>query len=109
MIVSLFKPKLLLVIIMCRMEATWKNAVGNEEVTVTIESNETSKQVNPCCCAIQIKSGENVLTVGHITREISQHCYFFLKEEVGEINGNVFSTTYRPSPIPSGSLEIPLV
>ena len=49
------------------------------------------------------------MTVGHIPREISRHCYFFSKGEGGEINGNVFSTSYRPSPIPSGGLEIPLV
>ena len=29
--------------------------------------------------------------------------------ERGKINGNVFSTTYRPSPALSGSLEIPQV
>ena len=49
------------------------------------------------------------MTVGHIPREISWHCYFFLKEERGEINGNAFSTIYRPLSIPSGGLEIPLV
>ena len=49
------------------------------------------------------------MIVGHIPRESSRHCYFFLKEEGGEINGNVFRTTYRPLPIPSGGLEIPLV
>ena len=32
-----------------------------------------------------------------------------MKEEGGEINGNVFCTTYRLSPIQSGGLEIPLV
>ena len=90
-------------------ETTWRNAMENEKVTVAIESNEASKQIDPYCCAIQIKSGESVVTFGHITREISRHCYFFLKEKGGEINGNVFSATYRPLPIPSGSLEIPLV
>ena len=81
----------------------------NEKVTVAIESNEASKQIDTYCCAIHIKSGESVVTVGHIIREISRHCYFYLKEKGGEINGNVFSTTYRPLPIPSGGLEIPLV
>ena len=81
----------------------------NEKVTVAIKSNEASKQIDTYCCAIQIKSGESVVTVGHIIREISRHCYFYLKEKGGEINGNVFSTTYRPLPIPSGGLEIPLV
>ena len=62
-------------------EATWRNAMENEKVTVAIESNEASKQIDPHCCAIQIKSGESVVTVGHIPREISRHCYFFLKED----------------------------
>ena len=34
---------------------------------------------------------------------------FFFKEEQGEINGKVFGTTYRPSPIQSDGLEIPLL
>ena len=71
-------------------ETTWTNAMENEKVTVAIESNETSKQADPYCCAINIKSGESVVTVGHRPREIYGHCYFFLKEEGGEINGNVF-------------------
>ena len=86
-------------------ETIWRNATENEKVTVAIESNEASKQIDSYCCAIQIKSGESVVTVGHITREISRNFYLFLKEKGGEINGNVF----RPLPIPSGGLKIPLV
>ena len=66
-------------------ETTWRNAMENEKVTVAIESNEGSKQIDPYCCAIQIKSGESVLTVCHMPREISRHCYFFLKEEEGRL------------------------
>ena len=77
-------------------EITWRN------VTVAIESNEASKQIDPHCCVIQIKSGESVVTIGHIPREISRHCFFFLKKEGGKNNGNVFSTTYRTSTILSG-------
>ena len=76
---------------------------------VAIESTEALNQIDPYRCTIQTKSGESVVTVGHIPREISRHCYFFLKEEGGEINVNVFSTTYRPSPISLCGLEIPLV
>ena len=90
-------------------ETTWRNAMENEKVTVAIESNEASRQIDPYCCAILIKSGESVVTVGQITREISRHYNFFLKEKGGEINGNVFSATYRPLLIPSDGLEIPLV
>ena len=65
----------------------------NEKVIVAIHSNEASKQINPYCCAIWVKSGESVVTVDYLPREISRHCYFFLKEGE-EINGNVFSITY---------------
>ena len=90
-------------------ETTWRNAMGNEKVTAEIESNEASMQIDTYCCAIQIKSGESIVTAGHIPREISRHCYFLLKEEGREINGNLLSTTYQPSPILSDGLEIPLV
>lgn len=81
----------------------------NENVIITIETNEASKQIDPYCCAIQIKSSDCLVTVGHIPREISRHCYFFMTEEGGKIDGHVLSTAYRPSPIPSGGLEIPLL
>ena len=42
-------------------ETTWTNAIENEKVTVAIESNEVSKQVNPRCCPIHIKSGESIV------------------------------------------------
>ena len=48
-------------------------------------------------------------TVGHTSREVSRHTYFYIKEEGGPIYGSVLSTRYRPSPIPSGGLEIPLM
>lgn len=79
-----------------------------EKVIIAIESNEVSKQTDPYSCAIQIKSGESIVTVGHKTRQISRHCNFFSKEGGGEIN-DMFSTTYRPSSILSGDFEIPLV
>ena len=50
-------------------ETTWRNAIENEKVTVSIEQNEALKQIDPYCCAIQIKSGENVVAAGHIPRE----------------------------------------
>ena len=28
-------------------ETTWRNVMGNEKVTVAIESNEASKQIDP--------------------------------------------------------------
>ena len=48
-------------------------------------------------------------TLGHIPREVSRHTYSYIKEEEGRIGGSVLSTRYRPSPIPSGGLEILLM
>ena len=50
-------------------ETTWRNAIENEKVTVSIEQNEASKQIDSYCCAILIKSGESVVTAGHTPRE----------------------------------------
>ena len=79
-----------------------------EKVIIAIESNEVSKQTDPYSCAIQIKFGENTVTVGHTTRQNFWHCNLFSKEGGGEIN-DMFSTMYRPSSILSGDFEIPLV
>ena len=45
----------------------------------------------------------------HIPREISPHVYYFINTEGGFVNGSGISTKYRPSPILSGGLEIPLL
>ena len=82
-----------------------------EKVTIVIETNKDSIKINPCCCAVKAIVGNPVklATAGHIPREISRHVYFFLKEEGGKVEGFVYSTKYRPSPIPAGGLEIPLM
>ena len=46
--------------------------------------------------------------MGHIPREISRHCYVFLKEG-GNITGHLICTNYKVSPIPAGGLGIPLL
>ena len=92
-------------------ETTWTNAIENEKVTVAIESNEASKQVNSRCCPIHIKSGESIVK-GEISGRFQEDfsaLLFLLKEEGGEINGNMFCTTYRLSPIQSGGMEIHLI
>ena len=48
------------------------------------------------------------VSVGHIPKEISRFAKFFLNYG-GRIEAKVFSSQYKPSPIPSGGLEIPLV
>ena len=47
--------------------------------------------------------------MGHISREISCHVYYFIKTDGGFVNGSVVSTEYCPSSIPSGGMEIPLL
>lgn len=89
----------------------WDNVKPGDKVTVEIESNNVSKRIDPYCCAVKAMAGNPIQlrTVGHIPREISRHVYFFLKEENGKVDGLVYSTKYRPSPIPAGGLEIPLL
>ena len=90
---------------------TWTDVKQGDSVSVEIETNEESKKVVPYSCAIKALVGQppQLKTVGHIPREISRHVFFFLKEENGRIEGTVHSTKYRPSPIPAGGLEIPLM
>ena len=48
------------------------------------------------------------MTVGHVPREISRHCFYFIQEG-GSISGQLLSTNYKLSPIPAGGLEVPLL
>ena len=90
---------------------TWTDVKQGDSVSVEIETNEESKKVDPYSCAIKALVGQppQLKTVGHLPREISRHVFFFLKEENGRIEGTVHSKKYRPSPIPAGGLEIPLM
>ena len=90
--------------------SNWKNVKAGYRVKVEKETSATSKSIDPYACAIKIKNRffENWITVGHIPKEISRHCYFFMKEG-GEISGYLVSTNYKPSPIPAGGLEVPLL
>ena len=87
---------------------SWTNAKVGEKVTVEIETKKFSLEVDPYACAIKIKNRffDSLITVGHIPREISRHLHFFIKTEGGKVIGHVKSLTYRPSPIPSGGLQI---
>ena len=80
-----------------------------QEISVQVETNEDSKKVDPYCCAIKAMVFGKLETVGHIPREVSRHTYFYIKDEGGRIDGSVFSTRHRPSPIHSDGLEIPLM
>ena len=85
---------------------TCENVNIGLEISVQLETHEDSKQIDPYCCAMV--SGK-LETVGHIPREVSSHIYFYIKEEGGHIDGSALSTRYRPSPVPSGGLKIPLM
>ena len=89
-------------------ETTWNNVKEGDSVWVDLETNTLSKNVDPYACAICAKNQffNTRRTVGHIPIEIS-HVYYFIKTEGGFINGSVISTKYRPSSIPSGTLQIP--
>lgn len=90
---------------------TWSDVKQGDLVTVEIETDKESRKIDPYCCAIKAMVGipPQLKTVGHVPREISRHTFFYLKEENGKIDGLVHSTQYRPSPIPAGGLEIPLM
>ena len=45
---------------------------------------------------------------GHIPREISRFWHYFINYD-GKLEARVTFTKYRPSPIPSGGLEIPIL
>ena len=45
---------------------------------------------------------------GYIPREISRFCHYFINYG-GQLEARVTCTKYRPSPIPSGGLEIPIL
>ena len=91
-------------------ETSWSNAKINEEVKVELETN-TTLSTDPYACAIKTKNPyfNDWKTVGHIPREISRYVYFFIKEENGNVSGTLKSLKYKPSPIPSGGLEVPLL
>ena len=90
--------------------SSWKNVKAGQKVKVEKATSATSKSIDPYACAIKIKNRffDNWITVGHIAREISCHCYFFMKEG-DEISGYLVSMNYKPSPIPAGRLEVPLL
>ena len=78
---------------------------------VDLETNKLSKNIDSYVCTTLAKNQffNSWETVGHIPRKISRHVYYFIKKECGFVNGSVIATKYRPSPVPSGGLEIPLL
>ena len=89
---------------------TWKNAKAGQKVKVQVETNKSSKESDPYAYAIKVKNNffDNWMTVGHIPREISRHCFYFIQEG-GSISGQLLSTDCKVSPISAGGLEVPLL
>ena len=75
-----------------------------------METRKASLEVNPYASVIKIKNRffGSLKTIVHIPHEMSRHVHFFIKTEGSKVISHVKSLTYRPSPIPSGGLEIPL-
>ena len=82
-------------------QLAWSNAEQGDFVTVEIERDKESKKIDPYSCAIKamVYMSPQLKTVEHVSREISRHAFFFLKEENGKVDGFVYSTQYQPSPI----------
>ena len=65
---------------------------------------------DPYACGIYKYSKEVIsgkILIGHIPRELSRFCNFFL-DYGGKLEVTVRCTKYRRSPLPQGGLEIPV-
>ena len=64
------------------------NARVGQKVTVEMEIKKSSLEVDPYTCAIKIKNRffDSLITVGHISREISRHAHFFIKTECVKVS-----------------------
>ena len=69
---------------------TWQNAKSGDKVKVEKETNKSSKSIDPYA-RDKTQFFDTWLTVGNISREISRHYYFFLKEG-SNITGHLFCT-----------------
>ena len=78
-------------------ETTWDDVKESDSVRVDLETNKLSKNVDPYACAIRAKNYFFNLwkTVGHIPKEISYYVYYFIKTEVGFVNGSAISTNFH--------------
>ena len=67
-----------------------------------METNKSSKRIEPYQCAIKTKDQffDTWLTVGHIPRKLLHQCFYFIKEG-RTIAGHLISTAYKASPIPA--------
>ena len=84
----------------------WSPKLGQKLATF----DEQSNVYDPYAMALTITMKSTITgkkIVGHIPRQISRFCKFFV-DYGGEITGIVKSNKYRRSPILQGGLEIPI-
>ena len=84
----------------------WKPKLG-QRLRVAFEKYNV---YDPYCCALYARSKCTIhgrCVVGHIPRELSRFCKYFL-DYSGVIDATVTSVDFRRSPIPQGELEIPV-
>ena len=88
----------------------WTNLKTGDKVTVMTNTDQSSLDVDPYACVTTIKHRyfDAYMTVGHISREISLH-YFYCIKQSGVTTGHLVSAIYKTSPVPVGALEIPLL
>ena len=91
-------------------KALWQNLHRGEKLEAKKENNEEATKTDPYAIVWTVKRKDKFVpvVVGHIPREISRFTKFYLNY-VGRIEARVFFSQYKPSPIPSGGTEIPLV
>ena len=82
--------------------STWEDVKYGDKALIDRETDEKSIDIYSYYGSIKAM-------VAHIPREISRNVYFFLKEENCRIDKTIHSVNYRPSPILTGGLEIPMV
>ena len=89
---------------------TWQNAKPGQNIKVGMETNKSSKWIDLYASGVKTKHRffDTWLTVGHIPRKISGHCYFFM-EGGRTITGHLISTSFKVSPISAGGLDILLL
>ena len=82
----------------------------HQQVKVLKETNSVSIDTYPYFCKITIKRVGRIrdITVGHIPRELSRFLFHFIYEGRSVIV-TATNITLRPSPIPKGDLEIPIL
>ena len=81
-----------------------------KKIKIKIDANQILIAIDPHACAVKTKEKyfDGWKTVSNVPREVLQYIYFFIKKGNEKITDNVKSSNYKPLPIPSGGLEIPL-